>query len=679
MRKKIKYIKDYLVVLVIGLLALTSSAITVATEGSCIISRAVMVVLGIGFVLLGGGYVLSTIVYPKAISVMERLIYSAGFSLFLTYPAGFLNVLLIEGQTDIYRIHIIGDLSILLIITMILMIIGYLMRKKKNIVPEFRLKLTEFASKYWWIAMAVILLGGTYLRAAHLGDANMNQDEFEIGYRLYDMVDGIQAGRRAYFLSAIDHAPLGFYIVHFVYNLLNPFGFYELSMEMIRIPTVIMGVLTMLGGALLAQKFFKNKWITLIFFLLLAVDSYSIFASRLTISQDLSYMSFFMILTMLGLYNYLENSTLKNALITGFFLGCAFLIKFSSLLLVPAIVLAMIFYKKKNSHIATTMGASIVVFLPVIVFNIGSYVVERYLDVPFSRIARLFGIETNAYQDSSSDIYGSVISNPLFNLYEMFFLWVDQFNLFMVISIIIAIFISAFLFFKNKAIQKPLVILWLWAFWGIVFFSINGFRAYYMSFLAVPFLLVTGLVFYEFWKAGGKSLKYMVSVLLIGLISYSTLYSYNTNLNVQAYDSVDEMGRTSYGIIEPEPFSRIYSLSSLGFLFDDGWEELQAYAEKNINKSDMMILDPGLTDLLVRWYLEVGDEVKRHYLGESYIDAYNYAYIDEWPYAEIEGDYYFVIHPHSQDHYATIISDEDEEIIYKENGTEAFIIIKQSQ
>lgn len=86
-------------------------------------------VIGISFVYFFSGYPLSLILLSNTKSVLERFVVSCGLSLFLTYPAGFLNVLR-EGQSSqvIFGYHLTGDIFFLLLIY----IITYAFYKIKN-------------------------------------------------------------------------------------------------------------------------------------------------------------------------------------------------------------------------------------------------------------------------------------------------------------------------------------------------------------------------------------------------------------------------------------------------------------------------------------------------------------------------------------------------------------------
>src|SRR3989338_7752280 len=190
------------------------------------------IIFGIFYITIPVGYVWTTFLFPdsKEISILERFLFSVGISLFALYPAGFLNVLW-EGRAQIYSSHLMGDMLFLSMVLWGSMGIVSLHRLRTKKAFDFKafVKHPFPNRKILWGVVGILALG-LYLRVTHLGDPNLNQDEFEIGYRAYDLVDGIQAGRKAYFLSATDHSPLGFYIVCFFCYIINTQSFYSLSL-----------------------------------------------------------------------------------------------------------------------------------------------------------------------------------------------------------------------------------------------------------------------------------------------------------------------------------------------------------------------------------------------------------------------------------------------------------------
>lgn len=618
---------DYVLILAMGAVAILG-AWADSTYG---IGGWLRQIAGLLFVILGPGYVLTTLIFPKEndLTVGERVMYSIAASLFLVYPAGFLNVLLIEGQDDIFRPHLIGFLGILMGITFGLILLGIGRRRKEKIIvfrPWKGVRFNRFV-----MGLGVLALAALTLRLIHLTGASVNQDEFEIGYRAYDLVDGMQAGRRAYFLSGTDHSPLGFYLWHAFYNLLSPFGFYTLNDAMLRLPAVFMGLLAWGGGGILAHDLFKNKKITLTFLALLAVDQYAVFASRLGIPQDLATLTFFMIVSVRAAFRYWEKPTPSNALWAGTCFGVVLLVKFSAVLLVPLFLAGWLImrHQRKVADGIRFLGASLALFSPVMIYNLGTYLAENYLDVSFAKIARLFDAEVNSLMPASDTIYGGGIA-PFQSLYEFQFLLMDQWNLLVYASVAVAIGAALISLGRKESHRFALIMLLLWIASALLFFSLNGFRAYYAAFLSVPALLLLAAQLQKWQK--NALLKHC----LLGLVLlYSTLYTFQTHVRIGNHLNEGEKGRLGYGIIVSEPLARPYSLSTLGMLNDKGLTELREALNTQAKEGDTLVFDPRINDLLIRWYFHSGDEVRRFYLGDAYEDHYRLLAYERWQQGEL--------------------------------------------
>lgn len=109
---------------------------------------------------------------------------------------------------------------------------------------------------------------------------------------------------------------------------------------MFRIPQVFMGMLTIFGTYVLSRSLLKKEDLALIPTTLVAIDSYSNFASRLAIFQDLSTFAFFVIVMLMAMVIFMEKK--KAGVLAGISFGSLLLVKFVGILFLPIFL-----FKKK--------------------------------------------------------------------------------------------------------------------------------------------------------------------------------------------------------------------------------------------------------------------------------------------------------------------------------------------
>ncbi|MFA6529088.1 MAG: glycosyltransferase family 39 protein, partial [Candidatus Gracilibacteria bacterium] len=325
----LKIRKIYRAIFILGIIAFGLSEIHVFDV--------LRIIAGTGFMLSFGLPYIELIAAKIKMNSLEKMVFAIAMSLLLIYPAGVINIF-IEGKENIYVQHLSGILFIMLVIFSF----GILLNK----ILKVRSDNLEMEKREIWMLLPVILLGLVF-RVINLGEANLNGDEIDMGAAIYDLVDGMVAGRNAYFISQTGHSPLGFFISHAFYNLLEPGGFYLMKDWMFRAPQVLMGVLVMFGTYLITKKLTQTRWISLLAASLIAVDSYSNFASRLAIFQDLSTFAFFTLVFLLAMIMFLEMKNKTTAILLGVSFGTLLLVKFTGILFLPLFLLPIILCKKE--------------------------------------------------------------------------------------------------------------------------------------------------------------------------------------------------------------------------------------------------------------------------------------------------------------------------------------------
>ncbi len=179
-------------------------------------------------------------------------------------------------------------------------------------------------------------------------------------------------------LSWHDHPPLVFWIQHIFIKLLgeNNFAF--------RLPSALLGVLSVWLVYLIGRRIFSEK-AGLISSLLLAVTANHIFISRVGLQE--SYVIFFILLTFLFFLKSLSNT--RCLIWTGVFVGLGGLVKYTAFIPIPIILVYLLLFKrnyfKERSFWLGILGA-LIIFSPVIIYNIGLYNKIGHFDFQFSYI-----------------------------------------------------------------------------------------------------------------------------------------------------------------------------------------------------------------------------------------------------------------------------------------------------
>lgn len=603
--------------LVAGIVVLLSSVLSLQIESN--ILNAVRIATGLFFIMTMGLPYVRLIRRQNEELTGADCILSVGMSLLLTYPSGLINII-IEGKTNIYVSHLPGFLAASLGLFIIGLIISKFLVYEDQMIKISRKDIVPICS---------ILLVGFVLRVANLGAASINGDEMDLSVQSYDLVDGMVAGRNAYFISGTGHSPLGFFISHAIYNIFEPGGFYSMSLWMIRIPQVIMGMLVIWGTFILSKNFIgkSNRVLTFLPPLIVAIDSYSNFGSRLAIFQDVSTYTFFVIIFVLLLADFLKNKTWINSISLGVSLGMILLVKMSGIFLIPIMLGLIIIYRQEWKKIIGSLTTALFVFTPVIIYNIGAYITMGYMDVPMAKLANIIGIPAKSIMNTGGDdsIYEGIRS-PIMTFVEMQFMLLDQWGIALSIFFVISILSGLVYMWKNKQHIQQAMILHSVIILSIIFFSINGFRTYYLAYLTVFIAVIVGMDLSNI-----KRYKQAIVAAAILVVPFTLLYNINTNILLEEPEAVSEYGRSGMAEFAPTYHSQLatpFSYGSAAFLSDGGWDELTE--ELNNVGAKELVLDNSLNVLSIKWYLHINDEIRMFHQDPNYIEKYAYTYLSDW-------------------------------------------------
>jgi hypothetical protein len=572
------------------LLALTPGAVTMIFIALDVTGLPLWL-MGLPFVFLLNGYSLASLILQRH-TLLEKFIGSACLSLLMTYPASVMATI-IEGQSGeaIYSRHLPTSFSILFILSLVQSL--FVMTRQKKIISFQgtlkRILKSTLHSKGLVLALIVysLLVGYNLNRADVLGD------EYDLGYQAYNLVDGIFAGRKAYFLSNSGHPPLALTIKHFSMNILNPSGLDSLSDWQFRVSEAIIGLFTIVAAYLLTKNLYSPK-VAILTALFLAVNNYMVWMGR--IFQREMVMTFFMTAG-LAYYVKLKNqSDRKNDLFVGIALGSSLLVKATALITLLIPLIDGIRNQKRRKSAFSIIMVSLAVFLPVIIFNILAVTITGYADVFFSNI---FGIFRPGSTPRSTNFLGNII--PLVSYL------VDIVSP----TLFVAYVVSLACLSIRKAVSSTL---YIWIAGSVIFFILTAIRAYYFLFLIIPFTIVTAACL----SLMKTNLKYITTFLLMII---SAFYSIWTN-HLRLY-AVEISNKPDGPVKIQRMISLPYSIAARSWSEEYGYKTLQKQLDLKLTDNDCLELGKNFDTLAARRYFGFPDKVKEHYLGKNYPSRYN--------------------------------------------------------
>ncbi|HPL95293.1 MAG TPA: glycosyltransferase family 39 protein [bacterium] len=331
-------------------------------------------------------------------------------------------------------------------------------------------------------------------------------------------------------LSFHDHPPLVFIIQHLFFKI---FGVNDFSA---KLPFAIAGWCLIYIVFLIGKELFNNK-AGLLAALFLALNSNHIWISRVGYLESI--VIFFIALCLLFLIK--GNKQSKYLIWMGVCLGLAMISKYTAFLLIPIIfIYALINYKNifKNKNFWLGLILALIIFSPVIFYNIKVYQTRGHADVQFTALLNLpktdwpilaqrSVLQREAYPTIFFYLFknlGSYTSWPLLALFFISFFYL----------LVKLIFVPEF----NK--QKSYSFLFLVFIFLSFFFIITGLNnSFYITPLNFVTALFMGAALIDVYNQirHKKILTYVAFCCLIIFSIYFLLFIYNTNHRFDLHES----------------------------------------------------------------------------------------------------------------------------------------------
>ncbi len=537
------------------------------------------------------GFLLTGISLKREQSLGTVFISSFLLSLLLLYPAVVLTVIF-EGQSAraVFSSHLGHSITSLVVITLALWSYLKLQLKKQLTLPAFNL------SRKSLLILSVCCLLFSSLVFRNLGRADVAGDEYDLSYQAYNLIDGIADGRKSYLLSFNTHPPLALDVEHFLLQSLHPQGLDTLSDWQYRLPEAIIGLFNLILVYFLARDFFSEET-ALAAVLLLSVNNYHIWMSRF-VNREI-FLTAFMVGFVYFFKKLLVDKENQFLPLVGLTLGAAMLVKESGLILFGIMAVVALFSlsdRNKMKKLVKIGAWGLMVFSPVIIYNLVMYFLTGYADSLFVRLlpgARNPFATTAVFNPliinspTAFFLLGNVLSWPVFGL--------SVFGL----AVILVDFV------RHKKTPLGLVLLWFTV--SALFYLPFMIRAYYLHFLVVPLSIFTAVLLSKI------SSRASVALIAAVLISYSYFYSFQTNIavNYQVSRVYADSGRSGGPLLFPG-WQRNFSLAARSWSEDYGWKDLLVYFARQ--KNFCLKFSSHLDEIALRRYFWYHDQVKLAYL-----------------------------------------------------------------
>jgi hypothetical protein len=540
-------------------------------------------VTGFFYVFFLSGYSITRLL-PNRASMVTRIITASLVSTVLTYPSSIITVLL-EGQSAdaIYGYHLTTSLTVLFLLSFLL---TFFILGKRTVLPNF--------GKFPYLLFLPITIY-TLLTLTNLNRADVFADEYDLGYQAYNLVDGIQAGRKALTVSFSGHPPLAMNIKHFSMNVLEPNGLDKLQDWQFRLSEAFMGLLTIIVTYALTKEVYSEK-AAIISALFLSVNNYMIWMGRIFHRE--MYLTFFLISALFFFIKYTNLKKTSYLVLSGVSLGASLLVKETAIIGIVSILLAAIISRKYvNSSLKLSLTA-LLLFLPVFLYNIIAYLSAGYADVFFSNI---FGL----HRPGATPLETLPLKNAISSLSLLWDIYSPLVGLTFLISLLTY-------YLRRRNFEARLFAIYILT--TLMFFSLTAVRSYYFLFLTPILVIILA-------KEMGWLPQRVRTPLIVIILMYSVYFSYNTNIN-RNYSRALDIGIIDGPVILKHPINTHFSLAARSWVEEVGYKNLQKALDDRIREGDCLIVKESINSLASRRYFSRRDGIKEYYLGSNYPSRY---------------------------------------------------------
>ena len=361
-------------------------------------------------------------------------------------------------------------------------------------------------------------------------------------------------------LSFHDHPPLFFLVQKIFFNLFGD------SLFVSRLPSAIFGILFVYLIYLTSKKLFKKEEAGLISAFIAAISFAHVSLSRMAMMESVLF--FFILLNIYYFLQLLENK--KYWWRFGLTFGLAMLTKYIAVFLIPTYLVYLLIFRRdlfKNSKLYLALILAVIIFSPVIVYNIYSYKTFGHFDLQLAYVLKQnTPWPTEAFGGKTQDPFSSIGEN-LPAVFSVPFL----------ATALIGIILSSIKF------KKELALILIYFVFIILLLVQTGSAIRFISLLVIPAtFFITALILF-LWQ---KPYKFLTVGIILLSITIGELYNYaflKPDYGVvkldKYFDSVFDGNRPESLPSHPNPYLNSVikkyaekypaSLSPTGIIYDD--------------------------------------------------------------------------------------------------------------
>jgi len=315
-------------------------------------------------------------------------------------------------------------------------------------------------------------------------------------------------------LSFHDHPPLVFLIQHIFFYL---FGY---SLVIAKLPSIIFGVIAIILFYLILKKAFTGA-LPIIATIIFALQPAAVWISRSSLMEAI--LLPLLLLNIYLFFLFLENK--KWWWVWGMTLGLVVFTKYTGIFLLPVYFLYLLFFyreKFKDWRFWAALVSAIIVFSPVIIYNINLYLTRGHFDLQISYILGQETPEWTGLAGKAQDPFSSIVRNilllygahgaALFIIGAGLFWWrVWRKGVYKI----------------NDSELKIFIFFSLYALFLTLLFVVIGVAPRFLVLYIPVFILFTAYVLAELWRYDDR--LHLFKIFVVGFLALMIWFSYQIN------------------------------------------------------------------------------------------------------------------------------------------------------
>lgn len=399
-------------------------------------------------------------------------------------------------------------------------------------------------------------------------------------------------------LSFHDAPPLGFLVQHMFFSLFGD------SVVVVRLPFVLAGIVSVFLVYFLLKKLSDRKTAS-IAILFYAISSYAVWAGQAGYLEGLQELFIVGSLLFGGIFLF-QNQHKKYIYIWALFMVGALLTKYTAIFMIPPILVYAFLYKNTFKqhwrHILVGVILMVILFSPVIVYNLHVYGLRGHFDAALSSMVGMHPEDFKIISDRSAS------ANPLPNMVNIFSILERSVSYPFLILFVFSLFVLLWDMKKRglKTFESWVVVNLIFLF---LMFSFAGVAVRFLS-IFVPFLVIVIALGIRHIQEINKNIKIKQIVwgIVVSVFVFELFYSFNTHVLVPSVGSIGVWYSTNkvknLGFNELDDFVRDNIIVKLPEKQTIRKAEDIVFSSKEIKDKSVIVFDDRIIWFAQMWYTQ---------------------------------------------------------------------------